>query len=311
MDKVNFRVILAILIGIVVLASGLLVFKFRSFIGSFLYPKEEKINILILGKGGIGHEAPDLTDTIILASVSSEKINLISLPRDIWVPEIRAKLNSAYYWGRQKNEGFGIVDDSVTKVTGIGVNYNLVADFSIFKGLVDSLGGIEVGVKTSFTDEKYPIAGKENDACLPCRYETLHFAAGKQLMDGETALKFVRSRNAEGDEGTDIAREARQQIVISAIKDKVLSPEVFLNPLKVKSLWGEILGSVETDIDQRALAILARKVLRARGSISSDVIPEELLVQPSVSKRYDNQYVFIPKSGDWNQTQEWIASILN
>jgi len=300
------HIVLGVLLAAFVATLVFLVGSNWGFVKAFLYPPEGNVNVLVLGKSGIGHDAPDLTDTILFASVSDEKVALISLPRDIWVPEIRAKLNSAYYYG-----GLSLAKSTTQAIIGQPVNYGLVIDFSGFKNTINVLGGIEVDVKNSFVDEKYPIEGKENDPCLPCRYETLHFAAGKQLMDGETALKFVRSRNAVGDEGTDIAREARQQLVIAAIKEKVLSPEVFLNPLKLKSLWGEILGSVETDIDQRALAVLARKVLGARGSISSNVIPEDLLVQPSVSKRYDNQYVFIPKSGDWDQVQEWIASILN
>ena len=62
-----------------------------------------RTNILILGKGGAGHDAPDLTDTIIFASFDqdSSSISLISLPRDIWLPDLRAKLNSVYYWGWQ------------------------------------------------------------------------------------------------------------------------------------------------------------------------------------------------------------------
>ena len=291
-------------------------FRYRSFIESFLSPNQEISNILILGKGGVGHEAPDLTDTIIVASVSSNRIKLISLPRDIWVPEIRAKLNSAYYWGKQKDQGFKIADESVTRIAGQNIDYNVVVDFSIFKSIVDSLGGIEVEVENEFTDQKYPIAGLENDLCngdktFACRYETIKFEKGKQIMDGETALKFVRSRNAQGDEGTDFAREERQQLVISAIKNKTLSSEVLLNPLKIKFLWEATLNSIETDIPQEILGELTRKAFDSRNNVGSVVIPEEMLINPPISLKYDRQYVFIPKTGSWSEVQKWIKSVFN
>ena len=296
---------LAIVAGIM----SFLFLNYGNFINSFLRPPEENINVLILGKGGMGHEAPDLTDTVIFASVSDKKIALVSLPRDIWVPEIRAKLNSAYFYGK-----LPLAKSTAEKVVGVPVDYGLIIDFSGFKEIIDVLGGIEVDVQNSFTDEKYPVAGRENDLCegdktYACRYETISFQEGKQMMDGETALKFVRSRNAEGDEGTDFAREARQQLVISAIKNKVLSLEVFLNPGKIKSLWKVMMKSIETDIPQEVLGGLSRKTFDARGSVDSVVIPEGMLTNPPVSARYDNQYVLIPVAGDWSEIQKWVETI--
>ncbi len=308
---------MAVILAIPILLLALLAVKFRFFIVPFLSEQPGRANILILGKGGVGHDAPDLTDTIMLASVTSAKTNLISLPRDIWVPEIRAKLNSAYYWGKVKNESFKIVDDSIKEITGVKVDYNVVIDFSVFKDLVNALGGIEVDVQNSFTDEKYPIAGKENDLCggditYKCRYETITFKKGKQIMDGETALKFVRSRNAASDEGTDFAREARQQLVISGIKNKVLSPEVVLNPGKIKTLLTVLMDSIETDIPEKIAGSLARKAFDSRNNINSVVIPEEVLIHPPTPKTYDNQYVLIPKAGNgkWEDINTWVAQIL-
>ena len=205
---------------------------------------DQKINVLILGKSGAGHTAPDLTDTVIFSSVSfnnNPSIRLISVPRDIWIPEIRAKINSAYYWGKQKNnDGMSLSKDLVEGIVGEPIHYVVVFDFSSFTKIIDVLGGVEVNVERSFIDEKYPIAGKENDLCegdktYKCRYETITFGKGKQLMDGTTALKFVRSRNAQGDEGTDIAREQRQQEIIVAVKNTILSTKTLLNPNK---MWG-------------------------------------------------------------------------
>lgn len=284
-----------------------------------------RVNVLILGKGGLGHEAPDLTDTMIFTSIgfNGEDIFSLSLPRDIWIPELRAKLNSAYYWGKQKSPGGGIIlaKSEVEKIVGMPVHYAVVFDFGTFKNVVDDLGGIDVEVENPFIDEKYPIAGRENDLCdgdvtYSCRYETIKFEKGRMHMDGETALKFVRSRNAEGDEGTDIAREARQQRVIAGVKKAVTSREFLLDFKKVRSLYNTVISSIETDITVPEAASLARKIILSK-SQNSFVIPEEFLLHPPSSKTYDFQYVFIPQKGisagkaDWSQLQDWIRERIN
>ncbi|HKC04783.1 MAG TPA: LCP family protein, partial [Patescibacteria group bacterium] len=146
-----------------------------------------RTNILIMGKAGGSHDGPDLTDTMIVASLSFTKpeIVTISIPRDLWIPEIRAKINSAYYWGNQKNPGGGITfAKAITQeVVGIPIHYGVVIDFSAFKDIVDSIGGIDVNVEKGFTDKLYPIAGRENDTCsgdktFACRYESITFLPG-------------------------------------------------------------------------------------------------------------------------------------
>ena len=278
-----------------------------------------RTNILILGKGGEGHAASDLTDTIIFASISHTKpaISIFSLPRDIWIPEIRAKINSAYYWGKQRKEGGGLIlaKSSVEEIVGSPVHYGLVVDFTGFTKIVNVLGGIEIGVERAFVDEKYPVPGRENDECdgdkeFKCRYETVKFEKGIRLMDGETALKFVRSRNAQGEEGTDIARAARQQKVLIAIREKVLSPKILFSPRKLLAISKVFKNSIESDISRDAGAILIRRALDASEEISTFVLADELLLNPPISPRYDNQYVFTPRGGNWGQVHKWISERL-
>lgn len=293
----------------------------------FVFAPVEKVetlkgrtNILILGKGGQGHEAPDLTDTVILVSIkySPPSVTLISLSRDIWVPELRTKLNSIYYWGNQKTQGGGLIlaKSTVEQIVGVPVHYGAVVDFSGFQKIINVLGGIKVEVERSFIDERYPIAGKENDDCggedeeFLCRYEVIRFEAGTQTMDGETALKFARSRNAEGEEGTDFARAARQEKVLTSITNKALSRGILLNPKKVIDVVNAVLDSMETDINLSVAAILARKVFEARDVVVTKVLPEELLENPPKSSRFDNLYVFIPKGETWEQVHQWVECIL-
>ena len=307
--------------------------NYLSAVGDFIFTPKSKIesinkrtNILILGKAGKGSTAPDLTDTIIFASISHKEpsATLISLPRDIWIPALRAKLNSAYYWGDQKQTGGGLVlaKSTAEEIVGEPIQYALVVDFSGFKKLIDVLGGIDINIDRSFVDEKFPILGRENDLCdgdkeFKCRYETIRFEKGLMSMDGETALKFVRSRNAQGDEGTDIAREQRQQKVISGIKAKILNPRTFLNPVKDLQIWKVVRESIETDINSSGVAILVRRGIQSGKNISSDIIPKELLINPTISPQYDNQYVFVPRKGrlsdgrfDWSEIEGWVGNLL-
>lgn len=349
---VRVLLLLTIMVGLVFLGTVAWKLVTRSQVGfylsltkDFIFTPSEKIsaiegrtNILILGKGGSGHEGPDLTDTILFASLKEKPafISLISLPRDIWITQLRTKLNSVYYWGNQKQPpvqrtsgpeetggGLILAKSTVEEVLGQPVQYGIVIDFSGFKEIIDVLGGIDVDVQNSFTDNDFPIAGRENDLCggdptYRCRYESITFNKGLQKMGGETALKFVRSRHAEGDEGTDLARAARQEQVITAIKNKVLSREILLNLGKLVALKAAVLESIETDITPETAAILARWFLEGRENINSTVLSEELLDNPPKLPKYDNLYVFIPKEIDeskpggrsWAKVQEWVECVL-
>ncbi len=276
---------------------------------------EGRINILLLGKAG---KDPVLTDTMIMVSMrrgQGSNAVMLSIPRDIWVPEFSDKINSAYSRGGDKG-GLILAKSVVEEVVGVPINYALTFNFEGFVEIVNILGGVEVEVERSFTDNRFPIPGREDDDCggdpeFLCRYESVSFEKGRQLMDGATALKLTRSRHSEDPgEGTDLARAARQHKVILAIKEKALKPETFLSPEKVSRLWSAFWVNVETDLSGNQLAYIARIVFDVRDSILSYAIPEELLFNPPYSPDYNNLYVFIPKDGDWGRIHEWVLGIL-
>ncbi len=313
---------LLIIFWLIISSAGLS--KYLTLAYYFVSPPMSKVeninnhtNILILGKGGAENSAPDLTDTMIFVSISHAKvpkISLVSLPRDLWITELRAKLNSAYYWGNKKapNGGLILAKSTVEQITGQPIHYAVVVDFSGFKSIIDALGGIEIDVQNSFEDKLFPILGKEDDPCYSCRYETVRFEKGKQTMDGETALKFSRSRHSEDlTEGTDLARSRRQQLVLEAIKNKALSRQTLTSPKKLYNLYNLVKQITETDIPESAQAILARRTFSAKNNIKSYSIPEDLLINPPPAPQYDNQYVFIPKGGDWKGFHALIANILS
>ncbi len=291
-----------------------------------------RTNILILGKGGAGHEAPDLTDTILIASfaLDNPEIVLVSLPRDIWIEDLRTKLNSVYYWGEQKQVGGGapLTKSIVEDIVGVPIHYTLVVEFENFKKIINTVGGLEVQIENSFVDDKYPVKGKEADECMPeltvqvrkvsgkdiefsCRYETISFEKGLVYMDGETALKYVRSRNADGDEGTDFARVKRQQQLIKALQNKLTSKEFLMSLGLVKEVIDLISSNIQTYIEPTDVAILARLAYDGRENVKSYTIDEEFLVNPEQSSMYDNLYVFLPKGETWEEVQRWYRGLFD
>lgn len=286
-----------------------------------------RINLVLLGVGGQGHEGGELTDTIMVVSVGLETrdVVLISVPRDIWVPSLKDKINAAYELGETKTPGGGFVlaKATVEEVVGLPIHDALLIDFTGFKKIVDTMGGIDVNVRETFTDPNYPILGKENATCdgdttYACRYETIVFTKGKEHMDGERALKYARSRHAEGDAGTDFSRGSRQQAVMVALKNKLLSPKIWGNFTTLRQLLITTRQAVRTDMPLDQLLLLGRILPKVTKTIRSIALvqdePEKgiagLLINPPQSQ-YDGKWVLVPKQGDFGQIGKYITCVVN
>lgn len=271
------------------------------------------VNFLLLGINSSTEAEKDLTDTIIFISLSKEnnKVVLLSIPRDLWIEGIKAKINSAYHYG-----GIDLAQKTVSEVLGQPINYYAILNFETFERIIDYVGGIEVDVKTTFNDYKFPIPGKEKDLCggdqdLKCRYEHIYFEKGLQVMDGKTALKFVRSRNAEGEEGTDFARSFRQQQVLLAMKDKIVQSKLYENPDKLLGLLGllqqEVITDIKTDV-YGSLAILGYSLKKGGAEIKVAALNGNLLVHPNYHS--SKQWVLVPKLGNWEEVQGFVEKLL-
>lgn len=282
-----------------------------------------RTNLLLLGMGGKGHEGAELTDSMVVVSIhhQSKKATLISVPRDLYSEPYQTKINAVYYYGEQKQPGGGLllVKAAVEEMTGVPIHYAFTIDFTGFKQAVDLLGGIDVNVEHSFDDYKYPIPGQENAQPESDRYEHLHFDAGWQHLDGDRALKFVRSRYAEGEEGTDYARSRRQQKVMLAIRDKVISSGTFLQPEKISDILNLYGQYIHTDlIFDNYVAFAKLALLVNRDNLNSIPLttgdPDKnilgVLENPSPSA-YQGQWVLIARDRNWEALRQYIANELN
>lgn len=307
------------------------------------------VNILLLGIGGGTHDGPNLTDTIILASINPEKntVNLISIPRDVYVPNLGSKINKAYAVGQGKNkQGIALVGSAIHAISGVKPDYTVVIDFSGFVKLIDLLGGIDVQVENTLDDYEYPVTGLEDALCdytedaiasfsaqiatgsatepeiFPCRYSHLHVEEGLQHMDGELALKFARSRHAIGREGTDFARSRRQQLVIDAVRNKVLSLGTLTNPVKIIGMINILASNINMNIEESEyddFIKLAQKMKDAKISnyvIDAGDIRDErsgLLINPAPTEELGYQWILSPRVGanDFSEIKEYIACILS
>lgn len=135
--------------------------------GSSLKAEDGRVNVLLLGIAGGNHEGPNLTDTIIVASVDvkSHRTDLISLPRDLWVDEHKAKVNTLYQIGLSRGSGLDLARNEIGGMLGLKVPYAVRVDFNGFIQAVDLVGGLTIDVERSFDDYSYPVPGKENDLC--------------------------------------------------------------------------------------------------------------------------------------------------
>jgi polyisoprenyl-teichoic acid--peptidoglycan teichoic acid transferase len=276
---------------------------------------KDRTNVLILGVGGASHETPDLTDTIILLSYShkSKQAQMVSLPRDIWVDSMQAKLNTAYYYGNQKKSGGGLIlsPAAVEEIIDQPIHYTVVIDFDSFIRLVNLVGGVDINVSESFDDDKYPIPGRENEFPISSRYELLQFDKGIQEMDGSRALKYARSRNSNGDQGTDYSRSVRQQQIIIALKTKIISKNILLNYQLLKQLLATISQATESDLTTAETLAFAKLSLGFKNeNLSTFVLDDDLLINPPISTKYQNQWVLVGKNDSWDQVRQYVADLL-
>ncbi len=278
---------------------------------------DDRINILLLGMGGVAHDGGYLTDTIMLASIepSTNKVALVSIPRDLTVPVEdmgMQKINSINAFAEMSAKGSGglAISQAVSDLLGVPIDYYVRVDFEGFVNIVNELDGLDVYVENTLDDYRYPVMGREDAEDYESRFEHLHVDQGWQHMDGELALKYARSRHAAGAEGSDFARARRQQRIMAAAKDKLLSRSTLLNPDRLLSILNEFQDHVATNFkiwEMLKLWDILKDVSK------DDIITRVLDSSPGglLYESYNDQGAFVltPRSGDFAEIQYYVKNI--
>ena len=213
-----------------------------------------RVNFLLLGKGGPEQkDGPDLTDTIIVASVDpcNKEAGLLSIPRDLAVKMSSGetqKINAVYALTKLSAEskgktsaeaeqaGIDAIENVVEEVVGIKINYYTMIDFKAFEQAINTVGGIDINVKDSVSETLW----------LDGKNYKLKVDPGEQHFDGLRALAYSRCRHC--DNKNDFGRSERQREVIIALRRKILSVGTFSNPVKLSQLIDSFGSRVSTNL---------------------------------------------------------------
>ncbi|RME12174.1 MAG: LytR family transcriptional regulator [Ardenticatenia bacterium] len=222
---------------------------------------QEPLTILVLGVDKRDEaERTWRSDTIILVRIDpqTKSAAMLSIPRDLYVTipdygfgEQLNRINTAFFFGEAYDYpggGPALVKQTIRRNFGITVDRYVVVDFDAFRKIIDLIGGIDIEVPERIVDPYYPTEDYG--------YMRVEFEPGLQHMDGERALIYARTRHS----GSDFDRAERQQQVILAVRDKVLSFGILtsLTPRRLYQMANTVYSSIETDMTIDEMIALAR-----------------------------------------------------
>jgi LCP family protein required for cell wall assembly len=212
--------------------------------------------VLILGsdarpdeiqRGDVGR-----TDTllVLVADRARPKVAMVSLPRDLWVtiPGYgEERVNAAYALG-----GAETAEQTVSGVLGVALEHHALIGLQGVRDVVDALGGIEINVTAPIHDPAYPTDD----------YRTIevNIPAGPQHMNGETALRYARTRHQDSDFG----RIVRQQQVLSAVRAALANPASWP---RLPAVAAAAQRSIKTDLSLLDVVAIGAAFLRAPGEM--------------------------------------------
>ncbi len=249
---------------------------------------EGRINIALLGmRGADDPSGGTLADTIMVASIDTKnnRIALVSVPRDLWVKDPGtnnySKINAVHALGEQNGKGQGLaqMEQILSDVSGLPIQYAIRVDFKGFKDIVDSLGGVTIHLDSNFSEpvqfmgnmgrcdavtfvipagqDEVKTFTRRKDGSIATRHYPLCYtktpsecggnfklAAGDVTLTGDQALCFSRSR----DTTSDFERAKRQQIILQLIEKKATSMGTLGDFSKVNAMLDALGNNVKTDM---------------------------------------------------------------
>jgi polyisoprenyl-teichoic acid--peptidoglycan teichoic acid transferase len=260
---------------------------------------DEPLTILLMGIDLRPQEADiPRTDSMILLRLdpASGEVGMLSFPRDLYITipnygdgEYLDRINMPYRLGElydYPGGGPALAKQAIRRNFGIQVDRYVTMDFNGFRRVIDEIGGIEIDVPEELVDYDYPT---EDFGTMTVRFEE-----GTQVMDGERALIYARTRKSS----SDFARAERQQQVILAVRDKVLSLDIIpsLTPARIANLAATVNESVATDLSVDEVFALVQAVQNVETrDINRAVIDSSLIIE---YRTYAGAEVLLPR---WNQ----------
>jgi len=268
----------------------------------------EPVNFLLLGAPGQGNDAPDLTDTILLARLdgAKNKIYLFSLPRDLLVKipdsENYTKFNALYAFNKN-NQGreFDSLIKKTQDITGLTIDHYIFVDLQTVQQLVDIFGGVNVLVQKDILDTAFP--GPNHS------FQAFTIKSGWRYLDGATALKYMRSRHSAAG---DFDRTARQQEVLQALKQKVLALN-FWDIGKFMEIYNTLSSNIKSDLNLWQIKDYWGKIKNIPGEnvIKTELNNQNLLINRQIDLGGERAAVVQPKAGveNYEEIKKYIANI--
>jgi len=242
-----------------------------------------RVTVLLLGIDQREGETGSFpTDTVILLSIdpAGKTAAVLTIPRDLWVefPGLQepGKINTAMIRGDQVNYpgggGPALAMKTVERTLGVPVHYYVVINFEVFTEVIDAIGPVEVCPPEPIDDNQYPDGSYGTI--------TIHFEAGCQELESERLLQYARTRHGN----SDIDRSRRQQEVIMAVRDRVLSAGGVISLIpRVPALWESVQDNVRTNLSLPEIVrlALAAESISAENIRQGQITFEEVLMQQS------------------------------
>lgn len=238
---------------------------------------QSRFTILVMGmdrRPGARDTLNSRTDAMLIVSVdpATNKIGVLHIPRDLHLAALDSdsliRANTLMIRGESIQEGYGpfYAMDTLGYNLGIFIDGFIAFDFEAFIALVDALGGVEVTINYAINDPTYPD--------MNYGFDPFYLPAGTHLLDGRTALKFVRTRHGDND----YIRGERQMQVFKALGLKATDGAVLPDLLvQAPQLMASLEGHVYTDLTVDELAPLA---------LFAAFVPVEYVVTASLSGQY-------------------------
>lgn len=266
---------------------------------------DKRVNFLILGiRGKDDPNGGLLADSSIIVSVRpyDSKIALISIPRDLYVfmPGLNEshKLNEAYEIGEKQNPGKGLsyTRSIFSNISGEPIHFAVIINFKAFKDLIDSLGGVELNLAKPFSE------------AVPFEEGSISLPAGRQTIDGDTALLYTRARMSS----SDFDRSRRQQEVIKSIYAKITKTGIILNPYRLNKLLSIVEANTKTDMQVWEMEEVIKMFSRLKNvTIKTKVFDTgaDKILYSGVNS--DKAFILLPTGGDYSKIREVIKNIFD